>query len=188
MRLSLMFPVLFVCWTSFSLGEECNAGSSVTDDILKCISISYENVDKRLNGEYVALSLKIDPSYKGLLVEGERAWIKYRDTYCAVVFDSIFPGEEAGLEKESCMVSMTSSRLMELIYIDTGVYNDGFFGALALNTKVSSKSRDEILGYILEREARLEESLYFEKNCKLTGLLYKEDGRICHARMRFRDM
>jgi uncharacterized protein YecT (DUF1311 family) len=177
-----------MCWTSFTSGEECNVGSGVTADILKCISISYEQVDKKLNREYIALSSKIDPPHKGLLVEGERAWARYKNAYCAAVFDSIFPGEEAGIEKESCLVSMASSRLMELIYIDTGVHNGGFFNALALNAKVSSKTRDEILKQIIEQKARPEESLYFEKNCKLTGILYKEEVRMCHARMRFRDM
>lgn len=186
--LSLIFCFSCSVWSSLTLGGGCDPSSIVTSDILACVTLSHDAVDKKLNNQYKALMRNADPSHKKLLVNSQRAWIKYRDARCEETYDSISPGEEAGIERVSCRASMTSSRLTELNYIETGVPNGSFYGSLSMLIKLSSKERDEIIDYINDGAVISEGVEYLKKNCELTGLLYQENRRTCNARVRLQDM
>ena len=182
--LSLILYFSCLIWSSLTLGADCNSPSMVSNDILACVTISYKEIDKKLNDQYKFLKLNDDPSNKKLLVNSERAWIKYRDARCNEVYELVYPGKEAEIERVSCQASMASSRLTELIYIETGVFNDNFDSSLSMLARVSSKGRDEIIDYINGEAVIPEGAEYFKRNCELTEFLYQENSRACSARMR----
>lgn len=187
--LGLMAYFLSFFWVPLVVANsDCNSTSPVTREILECATSSYKRVDKKLNQQYGILAS--DPKFpnKNLLLEGERAWIRYRDSHCNNVYDSVYPGDEAGIEKVGCLITLTSSRLVELVYLETGTNGDGFYNALSIMSSVSSKTREEILSYIESMDQYPEEAEYYEKNCELTGLIHAEEGKLCRARMKFQGM
>lgn len=167
---------------------DCDKASLITRDIFQCANIQYERIDKKLNEQYSTTRDSLGLPNKNFLLEGERAWVKYRDSHCNNIYNSIFPGEEAGIEKIGCLIALTSSRLVELLYLDTGSIGDGFYNSLSLTSSLSSKTRDQILLHIERSESTPKESEYYRKNCELTKIIHAEDGRLCRARMKFQSM
>lgn len=189
MRLS-GWVVYFYCviWSSLTLAGDFDLNSMVTSEVSDGVKASYKQIDAKLNEQYKILMRNPEFSYKKLLGDGERAWIKYRDVHCDGVNVSMFAGALAELAKERCLVSMTSSRVTELVYIETGVNSDGFHRLLPIMSRMAYMSRDEFIAFASTEKAGAEEGMYFEKNCELTALLHKEDRQICNARMRFQGM
>ncbi|OPK10921.1 lysozyme inhibitor LprI family protein [Pseudomonas sp. VI4.1] len=182
--LMVFFPSFF--WVSLVVASnDCNPNSPVTKDVLECASSAYKRVDKKLNEQYRILVSGSKFPNKDLLLEGERAWIKYRDAHCNNVYKSIYPGEEAGIEKVGCLVSLASSRFAELVYLETGAVGDGFYSSLSIMNRISTKTREEILSYIESLDQGSEESEYYKKNCELTLLAHAEEEMLCQARMKF---
>ncbi|KAA6170020.1 lysozyme inhibitor LprI family protein [Pseudomonas veronii] len=187
--LAIMMSALGVLFTSptFAKGD-CDNTSTTTKDILQCATNLYEKVDKNLNEQYSKMVAPREFPNRKLLIETERAWVKYRDAYCNEIYESTLPGEEAEIEKMGCLISSTSSRLVELFRLDTGVSGDGFYNALSLINSISSKSRDEILLHIESLIKLPEETDYYKKNCELTQGVYGEDERLCRARLKFQSI
>jgi uncharacterized protein YecT (DUF1311 family) len=187
--LGLMACLSGFVWVSFATANnDCNPNSPVTKEIFECAISSYKRVDKKLNEQYRMLVSDPKFSNKNLLLEGERAWIKYRDSHCNKVYDSVYHGDESGIEKVGCLISLTSSRLVELTYLEAGTAGDGFYSSLSTISKISSKTRKEILSYIENVGQSPEETEYYEKNCELSGIIYAEEGKLCRARMKFQGM
>lgn len=168
--------------------DDCDRNSVMTKDIFQCANSLYENIDSKLNEQYSNMVARPSAYNRNLLLEGERAWIKYRDSRCEDIYESILPGEEAEIEKTACLISLTSSRLIELIYLETGANGDGFYNSLSSISRISSKNRDEILLYIEGIVSRPKETDYYKKNCELSRALYAEDEKLCLARMKFQSM
>ena len=190
MRL-LGLTVWIVCffWASMASADEiCSLDRNSNEDILKCASLSYKKTDKKLNEQYS--SLISDPGFmnKRLLLEGQRAWIKYRDSNCQYRYNSISPGREADIEKYACLTSSTSSRLIELIYLDTGTVGDGFYKSISFISVYLNNTRESILAHFENMARHPAENEYFKKNCELTEMLFLEERRACLARMKFQDM
>ena len=187
--LALTFCAFSVFWISSSFADgSCNKNSFITKDILQCADVVYKKVDKKLNDQYSALVTDPKFLHGDLLLDGERAWIRYRDVYCENVYDSILPGEEAGIERMACLASLATSRLMELLYLDIGISGDGFYSSLSIVGGVSSMAREEVFSRIESLEKSPEETEYYKKNCELTNAIHSEEERICRIRMKFQAM
>ncbi|WLH69393.1 lysozyme inhibitor LprI family protein [Pseudomonas sp. FP2309] len=187
--LAIVISALGFLLTSPTFAEgDCDNTSMTTKDILQCATILYEKTDKNLNKQYSKMLASRVFFNKKSLIDIERAWIKYRDAHCREVYESTFPGEEAEIEKMGCLISLTSSRLVELFHLDTGVSSDGFYNALLFISSISSKSRDEILLHIESLKKLPEETDYHKKNCELTRSVYDEDERLCRARLKFQSL
>jgi uncharacterized protein YecT (DUF1311 family) len=85
----------------------------VTSEILDCINAELNSQDAALNTNYKALTSQLTPSRRKTLLEAQRAWIRFRDTNCQFYADH--DGGSLGLiEANSCVLSMTASRVQEL--------------------------------------------------------------------------
>lgn len=149
---------------------------------------SYRKIDRQLNRQYSLLINDSDFRYHKLLIDGQRSWIRYRDLKCGEVFNAINPGEEAGIEKIGCLSSLTSSRFLELVYIESGISNDVFYNLLSVLGGGLSKARSELLQYIDNVSGPFEGSEYAKQNCKLTNAAYGEDLKFCEVRIKYKDM
>ncbi|WP_223465851.1 lysozyme inhibitor LprI family protein [Pseudomonas sp. GL-RE-26] len=161
--LGLMLCCFGMSWFSLANADsDCDSESTETKEILKCISDSYKRVDRKLNAQYKALVSNHQIQNKKLLLEGQRAWIKFRDSNCSDYRSSSLGGESK-IEEVGCLVSLTSSRLVELIYLETGTVGDGFYSLLSVTGGISSKTRDEIVSYVEDMDRTSDEIEYYKK-------------------------
>lgn len=172
----------FLAFGHVVAGEKCHSESMKTKDIVSCIQVSQEIIDGMLNDRYKVILGKSDFPYKETLVKGERLWVAYRGSKCRYVYDSISPGMEAEIERESCILSLTYSRLLELIYIESSV-KDVSLEKLARRAGWREKYESLDIGVMSS-----DEEAYFAKNCELVGRLYGEEKNNCLKRMRIQNL
>jgi uncharacterized protein YecT (DUF1311 family) len=85
----------------------------VTADMLECASHEKTRQDARLNENYKKLMPKLSAKRKKMLLEAQRAWIKFRDTNCRFYFDPE-GGTAAVLAGNGCFLQATADRAKEL--------------------------------------------------------------------------
>jgi uncharacterized protein YecT (DUF1311 family) len=82
----------------------------------RCAGDAYQRADKALNAQWqkVIATYGDDADAKKLLLDGQRAWLKYRDAWCEIsAFDSI-GGSIWPLINSGCLASLTRARTQEL--------------------------------------------------------------------------
>ncbi|MBA3669321.1 MAG: DUF1311 domain-containing protein [Sphingomonas sp.] len=90
-----------------------------------CAGAAFERADTALNAEWakVTAAYKGDAAAKKLLLEGQRAWLKYRDAQCQMsAYDSI-GGSIWPLLNSGCLGSLTRQRTQELVVMLEGEGN-----------------------------------------------------------------
>ncbi len=85
----------------------------VTSSMLACIGTENKLQHGRLNKAYQALSASLQPARKTLLLEAQRAWIKFRDTNCSFYGDPD-GGSMARVSGQDCVMRATTERAREL--------------------------------------------------------------------------
>ena len=81
-----------------------------------CAGEAYERADKALNAQWKLVLERYgdDVGARKLLLDGQRAWLKYRDAQCQVeAFDSV-GGSIWPLINSGCLAAMTRARTAEL--------------------------------------------------------------------------
>jgi uncharacterized protein YecT (DUF1311 family) len=81
----------------------------------RCAGDAYQRADKALNAEWAkVLAAFEDAEGKKLLLDGQRAWLKYRDAHCrAAAFENL-GGSIWPLINSGCLTSLTRERTREL--------------------------------------------------------------------------
>ena len=69
--------------------------------------------DVRLNENYNKLGSKLSPNRKKVLLEAQRAWIKFRDANCNFYYDPD-GGSSARMAANECVLNATADRAGEL--------------------------------------------------------------------------
>jgi len=80
--------------------------------MIDCMTVEYEQQDKRLNAAYKAATKQLEGKRVQELKEAQRAWIKFRDLNCGFLAGG--EGQMARIESNSCMLHMTAERADEL--------------------------------------------------------------------------
>lgn len=167
--------------------SECTGEKLTTPEIIKCSQETFEKIDELINEQYKALIKTHDDEQKKAIVQSQISWVKFKEKYCADVYDSVYPGQEASIDRLSCLTQITSTRLNEIIYLRTGVISDGFHKAASIiNKKITNYDYGKAIDIIggTGEYGELWES-YAVRNCAITLALYREDTSTCIARMRF---
>ena len=89
-----------------------------TVDMIECADKDYSAADKSLNHAYSALKKTLDATGNELLLNAQRAWLKFRDASCDLDADQARGGTMAPLLRIGCLTAMTKERtkaLTELI-------------------------------------------------------------------------
>jgi uncharacterized protein YecT (DUF1311 family) len=76
-------------------------------------SLRLDRQDARLNDNYKKLMSKLSRNRKTVLVEAQRAWIRFRKTNCDFHYDPN-GGSAARLAGSGCFLVMTAARAKEL--------------------------------------------------------------------------
>ncbi|WDG81383.1 lysozyme inhibitor LprI family protein [Pseudomonas chlororaphis] len=165
---------------------KCDDSITVNSGIARCSQESLAKIDKILNEQYKALSAELTPVLKADLLSSQKLWIRLRDEQCNDA-DEASSGQEAPIEKLSCLNQLTSFRVNEIIYLRTGVIGDGFYKAVSVvNKKATSMDYAKAVAYIGgDMNFGAIWSEYAKNNCAMTQKLYGEASDRCLSRMRF---
>jgi len=91
----------------------------------QCAGDAYERADKALNAEWV----KVVANYKGeapaekLMLDSQRAWLKYRDAHCELAAYENLGGSIWPLINSGCLAELTRERTRELAQMLEGEGN-----------------------------------------------------------------
>ncbi|WP_412548102.1 lysozyme inhibitor LprI family protein [Pseudomonas sp. PDM19] len=120
-----------------------------------------------LNTQYSILNTQYKRAQTDLDIKGltdvEKEWIKFRDLNCDYIYRSYSPGAESGMEKMSCLISLSSARESEIAYMRSGVLNDGFNTALYISEEISEEVRGYFIDQVKRRYNLPDNGVYFEK-------------------------
>lgn len=165
----------------------CDKDSFTTPDLIICGQQSFEKRDAVLNEQYKKALVSLLPADKKLLIDVQRNWVKFKEEYCEEIYQATFPGAEAPIEKLACLSHITNSRLGELIYLQTGLTNDGFYKAVlvmagkdranGLQDSINRLGGDDFADPVWKH--------YAEGHCEMSFSLFREDLANCMVRMRF---
>jgi uncharacterized protein YecT (DUF1311 family) len=180
-------PFIILASSYTFANNECPGENLTNPEIIKCSQETFEKVDKLINEQYLELINTQAAEQKKSIIQSQISWIKFKEQYCTDVYDSVYPGQEASIDRISCLIQITSTRLNEIIYLRTGAINDGFHKAVSIaNKKITNYDYTEAIKIIggTGEYGELWKS-YAMSNCAISLKLYREDTSTCIARMRF---
>src|SRR3981081_1377908 len=85
--------------------------SGVTFEMITCISAETKRQDVRLNEHYNKLISKLSANRKKVLLEAQRAWIKFRDANCRFYYYDPEGGSSARVAADACLLNATADRV-----------------------------------------------------------------------------
>lgn len=167
--------------------ETCNPNSFTNPDLITCGQQSFEKVDAVLNEQYKNTLASLSPDDKKQLTDVQRRWVRFKEAYCEDLYQAVLPGAEAPIEKLACLAQTTTARLGGLIYLQTGMPNDGFYKAASLmaglNRESGLNASINLLG-----GGELDDPVWkqcADGQCEMSFRLLREDLAYCAVRMRF---
>lgn len=168
-------------------GVLCN-GSTI-HALEECAQSNFKSSDEQLNNFYKEFSSKLPKDQKALLVDAQREWIKYKESTCQAAYDATSPGEEAGIDKWTCLDEVTRTRINELHYLDSGIGGDSFLHAVDVVAKLyEGGNRDRFIEKLSKQPASKGDQhwdVYVDKDCMLAVQRLHEEKNLCVARQNF---
>ncbi|SDS33061.1 Uncharacterized conserved protein YecT, DUF1311 family [Pseudomonas lini] len=184
---ALMSVAFAASMVSVHAQETCNHDSFTNPDLITCGQQSYEKVDAVLNEQYKKTLTSLSLTDKKQLTDVQRSWVRFKEAYCEDLYQAVLPGAEAPIEKLACLAQTTSARLGELIYLQTGLPNDGFYKAASLmagqDRENGLKTSINLLGGGDFDDPVWKQ--YADGQCEMSFRLFREDLAYCAVRMRF---
>ncbi|OOL37453.1 hypothetical protein BOO94_13790 [Pseudomonas sp. FSL W5-0299] len=167
--------------------ETCNPDSFTNPDLIICGQQSFEKVDAVLNEQYKKTLASLSPADRKQLTDVQRRWVRFKEAYCEDLYQAVLPGAEAPIDKLTCLAQTTTARLGELIYLQTGMPNDGFYKAASLmagqDRESGLKASINLLGGGDFDDPVWKQ--YADGQCEMSFRLFREDLAYCAVRMRF---
>lgn len=187
-KIIIFIPFLFILSiTLANAGVLCNENK--THDLEECAKNNFKSSDDILNKTYKTFYLKLSKEDRGILLNAQRAWIKYKDGTCQDAYDMTYPGEEAGIDKWNCLDEVTRSRIKEIDYLDSGIGADGFVHALNIVSKIyEGGNKERFMEKLSNQSADKSDqhwNNYVSQNCLLAVRRLHEEKRLCVARQNF---
>ncbi|KAA0988569.1 DUF1311 domain-containing protein [Pseudomonas sp. ANT_J12] len=165
----------------------CNVDSFETSDWLICSQKTFDALDTALNDQYKKAQASLAPDNRKLLIDVQRSWVKFKEEYCETLYQKAEAGEAAALKKWSCLLHTTNGRLNELMYLQTGMTNDGFYNATLAMVGKDNAMTMEAAAQRLGGEPLVDPvwQHYVAGHCEMAYGLFREDLDLCGQRMRF---
>ena len=185
-RIFIMFAI-FVFSSIAAASTLCN--SKITRELEACARNNFELSDKKLNGAYRVLASKLQREDAQMLLTAQRAWVAYKEKTCQGAYDATSPGEEAGIDKWTCLDEITKTRSRELQYLESGAgLADFFHAADVVSEYYENGSRNRFIAKLAEKALLKDDpnwNLYVAENCKLAVSRFSEEKQDCMARKIF---
>ena len=78
-----------------------------------CYEAEFQRQDVQLNAVYLKIQQKASPELKKVLVKAQRAWLAYRDAWCA--YEELTPVAPGGsVNRAACLVDLTIAQIDRL--------------------------------------------------------------------------
>lgn len=124
-----LFRLIFVGVLLTSLATAKAQDSEVCDgitnlELISCTSNGYKRADKRLNETYRDFMSQLSEEEGRQLKSVQIIWIKFKEKHCQDIYDATYPGQEAPIEKNACLWTITKNRTDELNYIKKAKSNN----------------------------------------------------------------
>src|ERR1700761_1507358 len=185
----ILITLILVVASACAKASQSMCIGNVTEELEACAKANFEYSDQILNLTYNDLAAKLSPADKSALIQAEKAWLAYKDSTCQGAYNATSPGDEAGIDKWTCLDQITRARTGEMQYLKTGIGELGFYQALDIVPKLyEGGSRDKFISKLTGIFSRSDDKnwrSYVENNCKLAVVRVHEDKSVCIARQVF---
>jgi uncharacterized protein YecT (DUF1311 family) len=163
--------------------------SNVTRELETCAKINFEESDKDLNIAYKNLLSTLPQRDTDTLTKTQREWISYKETVCQGAYDATFPGEEAGIDKLSCLDQITRARKRELDYLNSGIGGDDFLQAADIVSRFYEHgNRENFISRLVSEFSKDSDAkwhAYVSDNCASSAFRIHDQTDECIARQEF---
>jgi uncharacterized protein YecT (DUF1311 family) len=163
--------------------------SNVTKELEACAKGNFEYSEQILDSTYNDLSAKLSAGDKNLLIRAEREWLAYKKSTCQGAFNATSPGEEAGIDKWTCLDQITRARIEEIQYLKTGIGALGFYKALDVIPQIyGAGSRETFISKLVNLYTKSNNNdwrSYVDDNCKISISRVHDNKSDCIARQTF---
>ena len=97
--------------------DACYAADQSQQGMNRCAGDAFQRADKALNDQWAKVSAVYDgdPEAKKLLLDTQRAWLKYRDGQCKLAALDSVGGSIWLLINSSCLADLTRQRTQQLV-------------------------------------------------------------------------
>ncbi|WP_080404694.1 lysozyme inhibitor LprI family protein [Burkholderia ubonensis] len=188
MRKALVF-LIFALASLGANAAQSMCTSNVTKELEACARANFEYSDRILNSAYADLATKLSASDKGVLVRAEREWLTYKNATCQGAYDATSPGEEAGIDKWTCLDQITRARTDEIQLLNTGIGALGYYKALDIVPKIyEAGAREKFVSKLVDIYSKSDDKnwrSYVDDNCKLSASRVRDEKAECIARQVF---
>ncbi|MDB4951261.1 MAG: hypothetical protein JWM27_3910 [Gemmatimonadetes bacterium] len=111
--LALLVALLCVARPAAAQAGACSAARG-TPALRECGTADVRRADAELNRVYGRLSGKLDAGRRRLLLEAQRAWLRYRDAQCRFAASESTGGTLEAIERLDCLATVTRARIHDL--------------------------------------------------------------------------
>jgi uncharacterized protein YecT (DUF1311 family) len=165
-------------------------GAITNLELISCSDADYKLADTRLNSTYSKLKLSLTPDHFSKLKAVQQKWIKFKENHCKEIYEGIFPGQEAPIERNLCFAALTNDRTNELIRLKNGASpgsdgTDNFSKTLKYMNALGYET-----GYITTKFSTMyggekDWNDYKQSNCEFSSKLLNDDYFVCSSRLNF---
>ncbi|QBR00455.1 lysozyme inhibitor LprI family protein [Paraburkholderia pallida] len=184
-----IFVFLAIFFASHAALSKAVCGGQTNYEIEHCARSNYESADKDLNQNYNNILSKMPARDKQDLVVTQRLWVVYKEEYCQSAYDAASPGEEAAIDKLTCLTSVTEARTKEIRYLDSSVGMDDFRRSLAIMANLYEHGdTGKVISRLVSQNSDgndLNWMKYVDLNCRMTASKLSEEHNACVARLNF---
>ncbi|CAB3790931.1 hypothetical protein LMG28614_03198 [Paraburkholderia ultramafica] len=163
--------------------------STVTRELEACAKSNFEESDSHLNSQYRIILAGLVGGDRDVLVKAQREWISYKEAVCQGAYESTYPGEEAGIDKLTCLDEVTRARRRELEHFNSGIGGDEFLHAINIVAKYYEHgNRDSFISRLVNEFSGDSDALwrtYVNDNCAFAASRIHEKKDECVARQEF---
>ena len=164
----------------------------ITPELISCSWEAFKHSDKELNDHYRKFIQNLSGENAQSIKAAQVAWIRFKEKNCQLVYDAVFPGTEAPIDKNYCLQIVTKDRITEIKRImerkqDNCSKCDDFFRSLAVLTALGYKKSDvlsKINTYVFNRSGK-EWNNYVRATCDFSVKYVNDKRDICEARLNF---
>lgn len=186
--IKIIFPLIMVFASSLAFSKATCDGQT-NAELENCARANFDAADKELNLSYSDVLKRMPTSAKPNLVATQRAWVNYKEKYCQSAYDATSPGEEAGVDKWSCLASVTETRTKEIHYLDSSVGMGDFRKALSVMASLyEGGDTNKVVSKLINQTPdgkNPDWRRYVDLNCKMTAAKLQEEHDACVARLNF---
>ena len=112
---ALLFAFALQAATTDPVEQTCYDKDHSQMAMNRCAGEAFERADAELNRHWKAVLADADTEWKTIMIEGQRGWLKYRDSQCEIVAFAERGGSMWPMIISGCRADMTRQRVQQLV-------------------------------------------------------------------------